>query len=132
MKRREITITIVRTNPETQMAPVRAKYTIPYADRMRVMDALNYIRENIDSSLTYRWSCRYFAKCGTCAAMVNKKPVLTCYEEAVDGMVVEPLANFPILRDLVVDRSEWDNRVNEDLKGLTTKPEGKNVKENRS
>jgi succinate dehydrogenase/fumarate reductase iron-sulfur protein len=115
---REITITVVRTNPETGMKPREVKYTIPYSDRMRVMDALNYVRENIDSSLAFRWSCRYYAKCGTCAAMINGKPGLTCYEPVVDGMVVAPLANFPVIRDLVVDRREWDKRVNTELRGI--------------
>ena len=115
---RKITITVVRTSPETGMKPREVKYTIPYSDRMRVMDALNYVRENIDSSLAFRWSCRYYAKCGTCAAMINGKPGLTCYEPAVDGMVVAPLANFPVIRDLVVDRREWDKRVNTELRGI--------------
>jgi succinate dehydrogenase/fumarate reductase iron-sulfur protein len=100
------------------MKPMPVQYRIPYADRMRVMDALNYIREHIDSSLAFRWSCRYYAKCGTCAAMINGKPGLTCYEPATDGMVVGPLANFPVVRDLVIDRREWDERVNRQLRGI--------------
>jgi succinate dehydrogenase/fumarate reductase iron-sulfur protein len=104
------------------MKPVKVTYEVPWQDRMRVMDALNYIRENHDSTLAFRFSCRYYAKCGTCAAMVNGKPVLTCYEEAKDGMLVEPLANFPVIRDLVIDRLEWDTRVSNELKGLTTMP----------
>jgi fumarate reductase iron-sulfur subunit len=120
-----IRVTVVRTNPETDMKPVKVTYSVPWQDRMRVMDALNYIRENIDSSLAFRYSCRYYAKCGTCAAMVNGKPVLTCYEEARDGILVEPLANFPVVRDLVVDRLEWDMRVSEQLKGLTEPPKAR-------
>jgi fumarate reductase iron-sulfur subunit len=116
--RRGITLTIVRTNPETGMKPKKVKYTIPYADKMRVMDALNYIRENIDSSLAFRWSCRYYAKCGTCAVMINGKPGLTCLEPARDGMTVAPLDNFPVIRDLVVDRREWDRRVSTELRGI--------------
>ena len=119
---RKIKVTVLRTNPETNMKPVKVTYEIPWQDRMRVMDALNYIREYYDSSLAFRFSCRYYAKCGTCAAMVNGKPVLTCYEEAKDGMLVEPLANFPVVRDLVIDRLEWDSRVSHDLKGLTGSP----------
>jgi len=115
---REITFAVVRMNPETGMKPKRVTYTIPYSDKMRVRDALNYIRENIDSSLAYRWSCRYYAKCGTCAAMINGKPGLTCYEPAKDGMIVAPLANFPVIRDLVVDRSKWDRRVSTELRGI--------------
>jgi len=115
---REITITVIRTNPETGMKPTPVQYRILYMDRMRVMDALNYIRENVDSSLAFRWSCRYYAKCGTCAAMINGKPGLTCYEPAQDGMVVGPLANFPVIRDLVIDRREWDKRVSTELRGI--------------
>ena len=115
---RGITLTIVRTNPEMGMKPKKVKYTIPYADKMRVMDALNYIRENIDSSLAFRWSCRYYAKCGTCAVMINGKPGLTCLEPARDGMTVAPLDNFPVIRDLVVDRREWDRRVSTELRGI--------------
>jgi succinate dehydrogenase/fumarate reductase iron-sulfur protein len=122
---RTIKVTVVRTNPETGMKPVKVSYNVPWQDRMRVMDALNYIRENIDSSLAFRYSCRYYAKCGTCAAMVNGKPVLTCYEEAKDGMLIEPLANFQVVRDLVVDRLEWDMRVSEQLKGLTEPPKSR-------
>jgi len=118
MSQQYVTITIVRTNPDTGMKPVRVQYRIPYSEKMRVMDALNYIRENVDSSLQYRWSCRYYSKCGTCAATINGKPGLTCYESVKDRMVIAPLANFPVIRDLVVDRSDWDSRINEQLIGL--------------
>jgi fumarate reductase iron-sulfur subunit len=123
---RGITLTIVRTNPETGMKPKKVKYTIPYADKMRVMDALNYIRENIDSSLAFRWSCRYYAKCGTCAVMINGKPGLTCLEPAREGMTVAPLDNFPVIRDLVVDRREWDRRVSTELRGIISEEAGMN------
>jgi succinate dehydrogenase/fumarate reductase iron-sulfur protein len=106
------------------MRPVKVTYDVPLQDKMRVMDALNYIRENCDSSLAFRFSCRYYAKCGTCAVMVNGKPVLSCYEEARDGILVEPLANFPVTRDLIVDRSDWDLRVSQQLKRLTEAPSG--------
>lgn len=75
---------------------------------MTVLDVLQYIRENVDSSLAFRFSCRYYAKCGTCAAMVNGKPVLTCFEPARNGILVKPLRSFPVVRDLVVDREDWD------------------------
>jgi len=119
---RIIKVTVVRTNPETDMRPVRVTYDVPWEDKMRVMDALNYIRENCDSSLAFRFSCRYYSKCGTCAAMVNGKPVLTCYEQARNGILIEPLANFPVIRDLVVNRLDWDLRVSQQLKGLTEAP----------
>jgi succinate dehydrogenase/fumarate reductase iron-sulfur protein len=74
---------------------------------MRILGVLNYIRENLDSSLAYRYSCRY-KRCGACAIMVNGEPKLACYESAEEKMVIEPLANFPVIRDLVVDRGSYD------------------------
>jgi succinate dehydrogenase/fumarate reductase iron-sulfur protein len=40
-----------------------------------------------------------------CGVNVNGKPVLACWEEATPSMVIEPLANMPVIRDLTVDRS---------------------------
>ena len=123
---RKIKVSVIRTNAETNWKPRRITYEVPWQDKMRVMDALNYIRENYDSTLAFRFSCRYYAKCGTCAAMINGKPALTCYEEAKDQMLIEPLANFPVVRDLVIDRLEWDTKVSLELKGITAQTsEGK-------
>jgi succinate dehydrogenase/fumarate reductase iron-sulfur protein len=114
-----IKVDIVRNNPDTGMKPVKVSYEIPWQERMRVLDVLNYVRDNIDSTLAFRFSCRYYAKCGICSAMVNGKPVLTCYEPARDGMVIAPLETFPVVRDLVIDRAEWDARVSHDLLGIS-------------
>ena len=111
-------VIIVRRNPETGMKPKNVTYEIPQQDRMRVLDVLNYVRENYDSTLAYRFSCRFYAKCGTCAAMVNGKPALTCYEMARDGMTVGPLASFPVIRDLVVDREQWDIKISQEVPNM--------------
>ena len=75
-----------------------------------VLDALNYIKDNLDGSLTFRWSCR-MGVCGSCGMMVNGVPKLTCATFLSDyspGPVrVEPMKNFPGLRDLVVDTSDF-------------------------
>src|SRR3989338_6176391 len=73
-----------------------------------VLDALNQIKDTLDSTLTFRWSCR-MGICGSCCMTVNGKPVLTCQTRACDlgneanEIRVEPLRNFPIIKDLVVD-----------------------------
>lgn len=41
---REMAVSVVRRDPETGMKPKKVKYIIPYADKMRVMDALNYVQ----------------------------------------------------------------------------------------
>ena len=74
------------------------------------MDALNYVKDKVDGSLTFRWSCR-MGVCGSCGMMVNGEPKLTCatfLSDYAPGPVrVEPLKNFPVLRDLIVDISDF-------------------------
>ena len=103
-----ITLSVTRYNPETDTTPRRQSYTIPYQADMVVLDALNYVKNNLDGSLAFRWSCR-MGICGSCGMMVNGTPRLTCgaylREFYPREVVVEPLANFPIIRDLVIDLS---------------------------
>ncbi len=82
-------------------------FQVPYSDGMTILDALNFIQKKCDQTVAFRWECRS-GICGTCGVMVNGKPVLGCFEKVdkdVKKYVVEPLANFPIERDLIVDLS---------------------------
>ena len=68
-----------------------------------VLDALNHVKETIDPTLNYRWSC-HMAVCGSCGMMINGEPKLACksFLRNYQGVIrVEPLAHFPIERDLV-------------------------------
>src|SRR5205814_9293940 len=89
-------------------------YTIPYRDDMVVLDALNYIKSYVDGSLSFRWSCR-MGICGSCGMTVNGTPTLTCASFLRDfypgEVVVEPLANFPVIRDLVIDMSSFLDKL---------------------
>ena len=42
-----------------------------------MLDALNHIKDNLDGTLSYRWSCR-MGICGSCGMMVNGEPKLAC------------------------------------------------------
>src|SRR6185369_9032707 len=69
----------------------------------------------LDGSLSFRWSCR-MAICGSCGLMIGGKPKLGCQtflrDYAAEGKVrVEPLAHFPIMRDLVVDISDFIGKL---------------------
>ena len=57
--------------------PTYQVYDVPYHEDWVVLDGLNHIKDTIDGSLTYRWSCR-MGVCGSCGAMVNGYPKLTC------------------------------------------------------
>src|SRR5687768_16171364 len=107
-----ITITVTRFAPEDDARPRTQSYEIPYQDDMVVLDALNHIKDQDDGTLTFRWSCR-MGVCGSCGMNVNGTPKLTCATFLRDcggpgaNVVVEPLANFPVVRDLVVDMGDF-------------------------
>ncbi len=99
------TIVITRFDPDKDDGRRTEEFTIPVDDDWKVLDAINYIKDEIDPSVSHRWSCR-MAVCGSCGMMVNGEPTLTCktaLKDFPDRVVVEPLANFPVVRDLVVD-----------------------------
>ena len=105
---RSITIECLRYHPESDDEPHFERWQVPFGDEMSVLQGLQYIKDHLDGSLTFRWSCR-MAICGSCGHMVNGEPVLSCHSFLRDyypGPVrVEPLQHFPILRDLVVDQT---------------------------
>jgi fumarate reductase (CoM/CoB) subunit B len=103
-KERLVQFRIRRYNPDTDDKPRLVRYDVPYVDRQGMLDVLHYVFENLDSSLAYRWNCRT-GQCGSCAISINGVPGLAC-RTLVDPSkkyVLEPLQNFPIVRDLVVD-----------------------------
>lgn len=111
-----VVLKVARYRPEQDAAPTFTDYEIPYRDDMVVLDALNAIKDDVDGSLTYRWSCR-MGVCGSCGMMVNGEPRLTCAvflrEFRPKPVVVEPLRYFPVIRDLVVDISTFLDKLKE-------------------
>src|SRR5438094_2602519 len=105
-----ISLEVLRYSPEHDVEPSFQRYDVPVHKDWVVLDALNYIKDKVDGSLTFRWSCR-MGVCGSCGMMVNGEPRLTCAVFLRDfrpgPVVVEPLRFFPIIRDLVVDMSQF-------------------------
>ncbi len=101
---------ILRYDPEAGQAPHYETYTVPYSKWMRVLDVLNYVAEELEEDLSYRWFCGN-KMCGTCAVRVNGREVLACWESAEPEMTIEPLRNAPVIRDLAVDRTAYEQRL---------------------
>ena len=85
-----------------------------------LLDAIMYIKNNVDPTLTFRRSCRE-GICGSCSMMINGEPhgpqkaTTACQLHLFnfrdgDEVYVEPwrAKPFPIIKDLVVDRSSFD------------------------
>ena len=109
-----VTLTVTRYRPEQESEPTFQSYEVPFRKDWVVLDALNYIKDRLDGSLSFRWSCR-MGVCGSCGMMVNDTPKLTCaafLSEYLPGPIrVEPLQFFPVIRDLVVDITDFLDKL---------------------
>jgi succinate dehydrogenase / fumarate reductase iron-sulfur subunit len=101
-----MTFHILRYTPGKDAKPCFTAYQVPLKPGMTVLDGLHYIKENLDRSLAWRSSCR-MGVCGSCGMLVNELPRLACntqiLEVADTQLVLGPLPNFDIIRDLVPD-----------------------------
>ena len=110
-----ITLEVTRYSPEQEAEPRVQHYEVPLRKDWVVLDALNYIKDRVDGSLTFRWSCR-MGICGSCGMMVNGEPKLTCAtfltSYASEGHIrVQPLRYFPVIRDLVVAIEDFMSKL---------------------
>jgi len=81
------------------------EFEVPVGPHTTVLDALRWIQRHRDPSLALRHSCLH-ASCGTCGVQVDGREALACVCAVRDQgaqITVEPLANLPVLTDLVVE-----------------------------
>jgi len=109
-----ILLQIARYRPEQESEATFDEHEVPCRKEWAVLDGLNYVKDQIDGTLSFRWSCR-MGICGSCGMMVNGEPKLTCATFLTDyapGPVrVEPLQNFPVIRDLIVDIGDFMRKL---------------------
>jgi len=87
------------------------RYAVPRQDAQTVLDVVTWIQRRLDPSLAYRYACRV-GMCGSCAMTVNGVARWTCRTHvervmAAGRLEIAPLANLPIVRDLVTDMREF-------------------------
>jgi len=86
-----------------------ASFAVPYRRDMRIIDLLHAITDR-GESVGYRWFCST-KKCGGCGMRVNGEPRLVCWEGVESAeLLIEPLDQFDVVRDLVVDRTAYQAR----------------------
>ena len=104
-----------QNDPESAAYWQTFSYTGPaHVTVSAVLDALNYTDDLFDvagnPASRIRWECSCMqAMCGGCAMVINGVPALACATYADEGktdtLVLEPLSKFPVIADLIVDRS---------------------------
>jgi len=103
---KQVAFKVQRYNPEQGGALHFQEFTVPTSRGMTVLNGLIYIKENLDSTLTFRTSCR-MGICGSCGMLINNYPHLACHTQIeefhANTLTVKPLPNLPTIKDLVVD-----------------------------
>jgi fumarate reductase iron-sulfur subunit len=97
-----VRVTVSRHDPVTGEEPYDQTYEVPVVKGMSVLDALDYIYENLDSSVAYfdHAACQQ-SICRRCTLAINGKPALMCQTLVEGDLTLKPLSKFPLIRDLV-------------------------------
>jgi succinate dehydrogenase iron-sulfur subunit len=87
------------------------EFEVPRTGSQTVLDVVTHIQRRLDPTLAYRFACRV-GMCGSCAMTVNGTPRWACRTHVdkvarAGRLEIAPLANLPIVRDLVVDMREF-------------------------
>lgn len=115
-------IKVFKYDPAVDAAPYYKEYEVPYKDKMTALEALVYVHENFEE-VAYDYSC-HGRMCGRCAMMLNGTPVMMCAEPLEEGKdyTIEPLAGYPVIRDMIVDRSQFDDRLSKRYARMRVEP----------
>jgi succinate dehydrogenase / fumarate reductase, iron-sulfur subunit len=124
----EYTLKIRRYQPESGEGPFWEEFDVELEESLSVLDGILQAKDREDGSLAVRCSCRA-AICGSCGVKINGESTLACKtqighahaaanrrgsngdrgtpgsgaEEVPRPIVVEPMGNMPVIKDLVVD-----------------------------
>lgn len=114
---------ILRSSPGQSTPPGFQTFEVEVEADGTVLDALETIRLHQDGTLMYRHSCHHSC-CGTCACRINGTEGLLCLTRVRDvpdaPITLEPLRNFPVIGDLVVDMTAFYAHIRADWEYLKT------------
>ena len=123
----QCTFIVYRFDPAVDKEPSYQEYTIDAEPTDKILDCLNKIRWEQDSTLSYRYSCAH-GICGSDAVMINGRIELACQKlvrdfKTANNFVIEPLPLFKVIKDLVVDLDPFFEKHREVLPYLITDEE---------
>ena len=108
----EYTLRLRRYDPQSGQAAYWEQFVVELDGHRSVLDAILKRRAERDGTIAIRCSCRA-AICGSCGVRINGKPGLACHthlaraaatgHEGSGVIVVEPMGNMPVIKDLIVD-----------------------------
>jgi succinate dehydrogenase / fumarate reductase iron-sulfur subunit len=111
----KITLKVQRFNPETDTEPHYDTFNLEAQPTDRILDCLNQIRWQQDSTLSFRMSCAH-GICGSDGLTINSQSALACQKLVKDydytkEILIEPLKYFDVVKDLIVDLNPFFERI---------------------
>ena len=101
---------VQKFDPAVDAAPYYIEGEIAYTEKMTLLEAVNRFNETV-GYIAFDYSC-HGRQCGRCAVMLDGSPALMCCTPLTDGdHVVEPLKGQQVVRDLIVDKTEYHDRL---------------------
>ena len=102
-------VKVYRYDPEIDNKPRLQNYDVDFSKCGPVLDLLIKIKNDIDTTLTFRRSCRE-GICGSCAMNINGVNTLAClclYTKTDETLKIFPLPHMFVLKDLVPDMTNF-------------------------
>ncbi len=95
---------VLRYDPSSGEEPLYQEYVVPLKNPMNVLQALDYIYQNLDSTIAYRNYCCNKGICQSCIMKIDGKRRRACSVALQEGqsITVEPVSMNEVVRDLVV------------------------------
>ncbi len=111
----KIRLKVFRFNPQTDKEPHFDTFTVDGEPNDRILDCLNRIRWQQDSTLSFRMSCAH-GICGSDGLTINSQSALACQKLVRDydnskEILIEPLKYFKVVKDLIVDLDPFFERI---------------------
>jgi succinate dehydrogenase/fumarate reductase-like Fe-S protein len=105
MTEKTVNVTISRFDPSVDPRPYSQTYTVPIVEGMAVLQVLDYIYDNLDSTLSYHdhGACAQ-GICKQCTMLINQKPSLMCQTMVKGDIFLEPIPKFKVVKDLVYEK----------------------------
>jgi fumarate reductase iron-sulfur subunit len=107
MTEKTIRVKVFRYDPSVDKEPLFKEYKVPFEQGMSAMNALDYIYQNLDSTVAYydHAGC-CLGICGRCTGKINGKSGLLCQTLVEGDIVLEPINTSRVVKDLVIARGE--------------------------
>ncbi|NLI91010.1 MAG: succinate dehydrogenase/fumarate reductase iron-sulfur subunit [Peptococcaceae bacterium] len=97
------------------------EHEVPFKDKMTLLEAIVWVHENKEM-IAFDYSC-HGRMCGRCAMMLDGTPVLACCAPITNkDHTVEPLKGHTVIRDLIVDKSAFGDRLSKQYQRIRTEP----------